>query len=188
MSAQRTDWLHDSAKLNFDLDGGLHKLAEYSHDRELAYEGGGAGAAKVLREDVEASGAEVLLNTRASELITDETGAVVGVQAADEKTEYTINAKAVLLATGGYGNNKDLLNEEMKSALYYGPASSTGDGIVMATAENVKAATRLMEYGKRYPNGIEVSEGIAKSTIAGQHRGLQRKRNSDQQGRSARRQ
>ena len=161
------DWLHDSAKLNFDLDGGLHKLAEYSHDRELAYEGGGAGAAKVLREDVEASGAEVLLNTRASELITDETGAVVGVQAADEKTEYTINAKAVLLATGGYGNNKDLLNEEMKSALYYGPASSTGDGIVMATAENVKAATRLMEYGKRYPNGIEVSEGIAKSTIAG---------------------
>lgn len=29
------------------------------------------------------------------------------------------------------------------------------------------AATRLMEYGKRYPNGIEVSEGIAKSTIAG---------------------
>ena len=73
-----TDWLHDSAKLNFDLDGGLHKLAEYSHDRELAYEGGGAGAAKVLREDVEASGAEVLLNTRASELITDETGAVVG--------------------------------------------------------------------------------------------------------------
>ena len=162
-----TDWLHDSAKLNFDLDGGLHKLAEYSHDRELAYEGGGAGAAKVLREDGEASGAEVLLNTRASELITDETGAVVGVQAADEKTEYTINAKAVLLATGGYGNNKDLLNEEMKSALYYGPASSTGDGIVMATAENVKAATRLMEYGKRYPNGIEVSEGIAKSTIAG---------------------
>ena len=87
-----TDWLHDSVKLNFDLDGGLHKLAEYSHDRELAYEGGGAGAAKVLREAVEASGAEVLLSTRASELIIDQTGAVVGVKAADEKTEYTINA------------------------------------------------------------------------------------------------
>lgn len=24
-----------------------------------------------------------------------------------------------------------------------------------------------MEYGKRYPNGVEVSKGIAKSTIAG---------------------
>ena len=75
---------------------------------------------------------------------------------------------------------RDLLNEEMKSALYYGPASSTGDGIVMATAENVKAATRLMEYGKRYPNGIEVSEGIAKSTIAGNIAAFS-KRNSDQQ-------
>ena len=37
----------------------------------------------------------------------------------------------------------------------------------MATAEGIDAATRLMEYGKRYPNGVEVSEGIAKSTIAG---------------------
>ena len=35
----------------------------------------------------------------------------------------------------------------------------------MATAEDVNAATRLMEYGKRYPNGIEVDEGVAKSTI-----------------------
>ena len=37
----------------------------------------------------------------------------------------------------------------------------------MATAEGIDADTRLMEYGKRYPNGIEVSEGIAKSTING---------------------
>lgn len=37
----------------------------------------------------------------------------------------------------------------------------------MATAEGVDADTRLMEYGKRYPNGVEVSEGIAKSTISG---------------------
>ena len=73
----------------------------------------------------------------------------------------------MLLATGGYGNNKELLSEEMQSALYYGPASSTGDGVIMATADNVNAATRLMEYGKRYPNGIEVDEGIAKSTISG---------------------
>lgn len=41
------------------------------------------------------------------------------------------------------------------------------DGVVMATSEDIEAATRLMEYGKRYPNGIEISEGIAKSTIAG---------------------
>ena len=61
--------------------------------------------------------------------------------------------------------NKDLLEGDMKNALYYGPVSSTGDGLLMATA--IGADTRLLEYGKRYPNGIEVSEGIAKSTING---------------------
>lgn len=163
-----TDWMHENQNVEFDMEGGLHVLAEYSHNRELAYTGGGAGFAKTYREQVENSGAEVYLNTRATELLVDENGNVTGVKAeGSDGTQYTINAESVILATGGYGNNKDLLSDEMKSALYYGPQSSTGDGIVMATAENVGAATRLMEYGKRYPNGIEVSEGIAKSTIAG---------------------
>ena len=161
-----SDWLQENG-VTYNLEGGLHKLAEYSHDRELAYTGGGAGAGEALRNKVGESGAEVLLNTRASELLTDGEGNVTGVIAADETTKYTINAKAVLLATGGYGYNKDLLEGDMKNALYYGPVSSTGDGLLMATAEGIDADTRLLEYGKRYPNGIEVSEGIAKSTING---------------------
>lgn len=161
-----SDWLQ-SKGVTFDTESGLHQLAEYSHNRELAYTGSGVGAAQAMRDAIAETDATVLLNTRATELLTDDTGAVVGVKAEGETVDYTINADAVLLATGGYGNNKDLLSEEMQSALYYGPASSTGDGVIMATADNVNAATRLMEYGKRYPNGIEVSEGIAKSTIAG---------------------
>lgn len=163
-----TDWLHENQNVEFDMEGGLHVLAEYSHNRELAYVDGGAGFAKTYREQIEKSGTDVYLNTRATELLVDESGKVCGVKAENkEGTIYTIHAQSVILATGGYGNNKDLLSDEMKNALYYGPQSSTGDGIVMATKENVDAATRLMEYGKRYPNGIEVSEGIAKSTIAG---------------------
>ena len=160
---ETSDWL-ESIGVTYNLEGGLHKLAEYSHDRELAYNGSGAGAAEAMRNLVNESGVNVLLNTRATELITED-GAVVGVIANDDETVYTIHADAVLLATGGYGNNKDLLEGDMKNALYYGPVSSTGDGLLMATA--IGADTRLLEYGKRYPNGIEVSEGIAKSTING---------------------
>ncbi len=163
---ETSDWLQSNG-VTFDMEGGLHHLAEYSHDRELAYTGSGAGAAENMRNAITQTDAQVLLSTRASELIVDENGVVTGVLASSDSTDYTIQAQAVLLATGGYGNNKDLLSEELQSALYYGPVSSTGDGIIMATAEGVDAATRLMEYGKRYPNGIEVSEGIAKSTIAG---------------------
>ena len=163
---ETSDWLQ-SQGVTFDTESGLHVLAEYSHNRELAYTGSGVGAAQAMRDAIAATDATVLLNTRATELVTDESGKVVGVKAEGEDTDYTITAGAVLLATGGYGNNKELLSEEMQSALYYGPASSTGDGVIMATADNVNAATRLMEYGKRYPNGIEVDEGIAKSTISG---------------------
>jgi fumarate reductase flavoprotein subunit len=37
----------------------------------------------------------------------------------------------------------------------------------MTTTPELNAATRLMEYGKIYPNGVEVSQGYAKSTIGG---------------------
>ncbi|MCD8098289.1 MAG: FAD-dependent oxidoreductase [Lachnospiraceae bacterium] len=163
---ETSDWLQEQG-VTYDTESGLHQLAEYTYDRELAYTGGGSGAAETMRELVEASGATVLLSTQANELLTDDSGAVVGVAASSDTVDYTINADAVLLATGGYGNNDDLLTEEMQNALYYGPVSSTGDGIIMATAEGIDADTCLMEYGKRYPNGIEVSEGIAKSTING---------------------
>lgn len=165
---QTTDWLHDYVGIQYDMKGGLHKLAEYSHQRELAYDGNGPGFAKQARKKVEDSGVELYVETRAEKLVTDANGAIVGVVAKDNTGKtYNITAKAVIMASGGYGNNKDLLSNDMQTALYYGPTSSTGDGIVMATEKGIDAATRLMEYGKRYPNGVEVSEGIAKSTIAG---------------------
>ena len=162
-----TDWLNEDCGIAFDMEGGLHQLGEYSHNRELAYVGGGAGFAESMRAAVEKSGATVLLSTRAQSLNVEE-GKVTGVTAqANEGTTYVITAENVILATGGYGASDTLLSDELASALYYGPSTSTGDGVIMATADGINAATRLMEYGKRYPNGVEVSKGIAKSTIAG---------------------
>lgn len=80
-----------------------------------------------------------------------------------ENTIYNIRADAVLMATGGYGYAKDLLPEALKNVLYYGPKCSTGDGQKMLMA--LDAQFDLFEYGKIYPNGVEVSEGIAKSKI-----------------------
>ena len=154
------------ASCGIEFEPGLHQLGEYSHNRELAYTGGGAGFAERMRKAVERSGATVYLSTKVESLLVED-GAVVGVKAVstDGTKEYTVHAANVVLATGGYGNNKDMLTDEMKSALYYGPSTSTGDGIRMAEAVNAQTAN--MEYGKRYPNGIEVDTGIAKSTIAG---------------------
>ena len=161
-----TDWVHEFCGVEYNMEGGLHDLAEYSHDRELAYAGGGAGATESLRAAIAESGAEVLLNTTA-ESLTSDNEAVTGLVAKNsDGTTYNIKTDSVVLATGGYGNSDEWLTDELKnSSLYYGLASSTGDGLTMATADGIDAATRLLEYAKRYPNGVEVTAGRAKSTI-----------------------
>ncbi len=161
-----TDWLVDTVGVTYDMDTGLHTQAEYSKNRELAYTGGGAGAAVALSSAVEKTDAQVLLNTTATSLIVDN-GAVTGVEAKSQKGKtYTIHAGAVLLATGGYGNNSDLLPEAAAEGLFYGLDSSAGQGLQMAV-DAVDADTTHMEYIKEYPNGVEVAPKHAKSTIAG---------------------
>lgn len=163
-----TDWLTDYVGVEYDLEGGLHVLAEYRKDRELAYNHGGHGFAGAAREKVANSNVKLLLQTKAKELLQDEDGNVVGLIAREETgRKHIIHAKSVILTTGGYGNNKQLLSKELGKVLFYGTKSSNGEGLMMATKEGVDAATRMMEYGKIYPNGIEVSNGYAKSTIGG---------------------
>ena len=163
---QTTDWLMSDLHVSYNEEAGLHKLAEYSKNRELAYQGGGSGVAKVLAQAVEDSGAQVLLNTTVKELIV-ENGTVVGVKAVTNLgKEYTIKAKQVVLASGGYGNNADLLPAIAKEGLFYGLDSSMGEGLEMAKRD-VNANTTHMEYIKEYPNGVETSPKHAKSTIAG---------------------
>lgn len=163
-----TDWVHEYAGVEYNMEGGLHDLAEYSHDRELAYAGGGAGATKSLRAAISNSGADVITNARAEELIVED-GRVCGVRASgSDGTQYVLHAPYVVLATGGYGNSDVWLSDELKnSSLYYGVGSSEGDGLTMATADGVNAATLMLDFAKRYPNGVEVSKGHAKSTIDG---------------------
>lgn len=163
---QTTDWLTEYVGIEYEP--GLHKLAEYSHDRELAYTNGGPGFAKTAREKIADTKIDVHLDTQVTEITVDENDAVNGVVAKNaDGTTYNVKAKAVIVASGGYGNNKELLTENLQNVLYYGPESSTGDGIILTSTEEIDAATRLMEYGKTYPNGVEISEGKAKSTIAG---------------------
>ena len=157
------DWLHDDVGVKI-VPNNLPYLAEYSHRRAVEFLGGAGQMAAHLREVIGQNGTKLLLNTKVESLIV-ENDEVVGVKAVDANsgTTYTIRAKKTLLTTDGYGNNKDMLSDEMKKILYYGPVSSTGDGLRMA--QGLGAKTQLLQYGKRYPNGIEVAPGKAKSTI-----------------------
>ncbi len=165
---EATDWVHEYMGVAYNMEEGLHVLAEYQKDRELAYKDGGHGFAASARAALEKSGVTIYLQTKAQQLLTDGHGTVVGVKAIEESGKtHLLHASSVILTTGGYGNNPNLLNDKLNKVLYYGTKSSTGDGILMATTPELNAATRLMAYGKIYPNGVEVSKGHAKSTIGG---------------------
>ncbi|MBF0778617.1 FAD-dependent oxidoreductase [Streptococcus cuniculi] len=165
---QATDWVHDYVGVEYDMAGGLHVLAEYRKNRELAYAHGGHGFAASVRAKMAASSVNLLLQTKAEKLLTDGQGRVTGLVAIEENgTTHRISSKAVILTTGGYGNNKAMLSDELKDVLFYGTRSSMGEGVQMAQAPDVNAATLMMDLGKIYPNGVEVSSGTAKSTIGG---------------------
>lgn len=151
--------------VQLDTKAGFAFRAEHKTPRVIPFVGGCPQYAQTLRDVLASTKTDVKLSTRATKLIMDN-GAVKGVEAESKNgTRYVIDAKAVLLATGGYGWNKDMLKGDLKQALYYGPVSSTGDGHKMA--EEIGAAMQLMDYGKVYPQGIESSKGIAKSTLQG---------------------
>lgn len=162
------DWLVGKG-VKLVTKGGVQSRAEFQVPRLLLLQGGCPGYAQSLREMVAKTDAQILLGTRAKELIV-ENGAVTGVKAEGNGTLYTVKAKSVILATGGYGANRDMLGGPLQNKLYYGPVSSTGDGHQMAM--KACAGMQLMQYAKIYYNGLEVAPGIAKSTLTGNARAL----------------
>ncbi len=83
------------------------------------------------------SGVDVLYNTSATSLIMEgETAKGVLAEKADG-TKVTVNAKAVIVASGGYLGNRDLQEQFLKTrklnAAAGGNSLCTGDGIMMST-------------------------------------------------------
>lgn len=147
------DWLIND--LNVPIyDRYPSDFPEHTVQRFFIVEGGSTGLTNTLADEFEKAGGNLLLETKATEFIMDD-GAVAGVKAEDKDgNEITIKAKKTILATGGFGNNLDMLTDDIANAVFYGVASSTGDGHKMAEAIGAKLV--LMDYAKMYPQGISM--------------------------------
>ena len=82
--------------------------------------------------------ADIRYNVTANELLTNEDGAVVGVKGVrPDGSTVTVNAKSVILATGGYASNREMMAPYADFTENYStqvPAGNLGDGITMAEA------------------------------------------------------
>lgn len=120
-------------------------------------EGRGAGVVKNLTAKFEELGGTLMLSTPATELLIEE-GTVVGVKAEGNGKAYTINAKAVILASGGYGANDELVPQEYKAFVYAGHAGAQGDAIAMV--EPLNADLISMELINTQPNSMILPSGL----------------------------
>ena len=80
-------------------------------------------------------GVEVLFETPGKSLVTAEDGSVIGVKATQAGKDFFVKAtKAVVLATGGFENNDQMLSDFVWGypAKFYANPDNTGDGIKMA--------------------------------------------------------
>lgn len=123
------------------LDGQPGGFGPYS-DPRMGQQGDMAHAGKRryfkhLVDYVEGKGGTIMLNTRAYKLIADESNRVIGIQAMDKEGNLiNIKANSVVLATGNFMANKEMLQKYIgpyaDRARTMGVPYSTGDGIYMA--------------------------------------------------------
>lgn len=126
-------------------------------------------------------GGTAIVDTRATSLIQDENGKIIGINATNREHNFKINCKAVVLAAGGYENDAERLAEwspncgkQMVDTLCH--AGDSGDGILMGleaggvfvgsgyaqttAAYNPLAAIKVTEAGKRYCDEMHSEEGL----------------------------
>ena len=101
-------------------------------------DGSGVGAYLVtaLLKKMDELGIKVMYNTKATDLLSLE-GTVNGVMAESDDAYYTIHSKAVILATGGFGNNQEMIvryRDDLEGTVTTSAPGIMGDGIVMAQA------------------------------------------------------
>ena len=107
----------------------------------------------LLEKNCEEAGVEILFNTTANEILTDDNGAAVGIVATGKSGEtVTVNAKAVVLATGGFGANLEKVVEykpDLAGFMTTNAAGAQGQGIDMAVA--IGAGTVDMDQIQIHP-------------------------------------
>ncbi len=108
---------------------------------------------------------DIRTNSKAVDIITAKDGSVAGVkvQSKDGKT-YTIDAKAVVLATGGFGANQEMVSKYQPKLKGYATTNmpgATGDGIILA--EKLGSAFVDMNQIQAHPTAAPSGELISES-------------------------
>ncbi|MBQ6565351.1 MAG: FAD-dependent oxidoreductase [Clostridia bacterium] len=124
------NYLRENGYAVEELDKSQAKFAPYIN--AMMHAGMGYGFTEMLDRNVHERGIDLRLNTAAVSLKTNENGQVCGVVAENGAGQYTISARKVILATGGYTHNDEMLAQygggHWQNNMKWSAIGGTGDG------------------------------------------------------------
>lgn len=153
-SAESIDWLED-------LGAELSKVSRsggQSVDRTHTTEDGapvGSHLMSVFEENIKKLGIDVRLNTKAVEILSDDNKATGIVVETSDGQRYNINAKAVIIASGGFGASQELVEKFNAAYAGFGTTNhpgATGDAFGMV--EKLDVALVDIEYIQTHPTVV----------------------------------
>lgn len=150
-SAAAIDWLrnHGIELTNLTITGGMSKKRAH-RPASMAPVGNYliTGALKQIQQE----GIPVFNNAKVVKLLQDENKNVNGVQLETEEGTKAVSAKAVLLASGGFGSSKELIKKYRPDLVDYKTTNqpgATGDGLKLA--DQIDAQLEQMDFIQVHP-------------------------------------
>lgn len=145
---QRCHWFTENPE---DQDPGDRFYSDYSSRGDGTWKGrGGTGLWKPFENALTERGIEVMTETTLKHLVVDGNGAVVGVVAEQDGNDIYLKAnRAVVLATGGFARNEEMLHDYRAAAFEEpdevamrggNPAPGECDGAALLAAFEIGAA------------------------------------------------
>lgn len=124
--------------------------------------GGGTAIINVLVKSCKALGVRIVTQARAKQLLLDEKGNLVGLLATRNRVPFRVIAKSVIIATGGYAGNKQLLKKYSPLSMeniYRIGLPHMGDGLLIATeiGADTEGLGTLQLIGPGFPDSLTLS-------------------------------
>lgn len=165
-SGETIDWFSDMG-VAFDVGGNSDFMLLATADGNTS-----VTMVNALYKVLQTTGVQLYLNMEVTELTTDG-GTVTGCVATDANGEQvTFTGKSVILCTGGFGQNRELMAQyrpDLATAITDEIAPTTGQGLVMAQAVGADAVNLdsiqlfphvIVGYGLVTPNNIPGGFGV----------------------------
>ena len=163
-SAETVDWLMG---LGADLSD-VGKMAGSTNSRTHRPQGGaaiGVHLVPVLEKAAKDAGVEIRYNSKVTDII-EENGKAAGVKVTSADGGYTVRAGAVIIATGGFGANPDMVVKYKADLAGFGTTNHKGaTGDAFAWVEKFGAELVQMEQIQTHPtvvpsNGVMITEAV----------------------------